>query len=62
MLATATSAVLLLYVFSGLGFAAVWWLLIFSKAVSKVYFQFVDSICEKICYWMILLKIKVTRK
>jgi hypothetical protein len=56
----------LLYVFSGLGFgvrlAAVWWVLIFSKAVSMGYFQFIDSICEKICDWMILLKIKVNVK
>jgi hypothetical protein len=47
----------LLYVFSGLGFgigfAAVWWLLIFSKAVSTGYFQSVDSICKKICDRMI---------
>ncbi|XP_039845441.1 receptor-like protein EIX2 [Panicum virgatum] len=56
----------LLFVFSGLGFgiglAAVWWVLIFNKAVSIGYFQFVDSICEKICDWMILLKIKVNMK
>ncbi|OEL20359.1 LRR receptor-like serine/threonine-protein kinase GSO1 [Dichanthelium oligosanthes] len=46
----------------GIGLAAVWWLLIFSKAVSMGYFQFVDSICEKICDCMILLKIKVNMK
>ncbi|RLN12365.1 LRR receptor-like serine/threonine-protein kinase GSO1 [Panicum miliaceum] len=57
---------ILLYVFSGLGFGigfvAVWWLLIFSKAVSKGYFQSVDSMCEKICDRMIILKIKMNMK
>jgi Leucine-rich repeat (LRR) protein len=56
----------LLYVFSGLGFglgfAAVWWTLIFSKVVGKVYFKFVDSICEKFSYRMILMKVKLSRK
>ncbi|TVU12736.1 hypothetical protein EJB05_46392, partial [Eragrostis curvula] len=56
----------LLYVFSGLGFgsgfAAVWWLLIFSKAVSKVYAQFIDSICEKVFDSIIILKVKLSRK
>ncbi|CAL5050736.1 unnamed protein product [Urochloa decumbens] len=51
-----------LYAFSGVGFgiglAAVWWLLIFSKAVSLGYSRIVDSTCEKICDWTILLKIK----
>ncbi|TKW19551.1 hypothetical protein SEVIR_4G027600v4 [Setaria viridis] len=55
-----------LYAFSGVGFgiglAAVWWLLIFSKAVSMRYFQFVDSVGEKICDWMILQKIKANVK
>ncbi|KAL6606246.1 hypothetical protein ACP70R_041899 [Stipagrostis hirtigluma subsp. patula] len=40
----------------------VWWLLVFSKVVSKGYIQFIDSACEKICDWMILLKIMVNRK
>ncbi|RCV20101.1 hypothetical protein SETIT_4G028800v2 [Setaria italica] len=55
-----------LYAFSGVGFgiglAAVWWLLIFSKAVSMRYFQFVDSVGEKICDQLILLKIKMNMK
>ncbi|KAF0903279.1 hypothetical protein E2562_026563 [Oryza meyeriana var. granulata] len=42
----------------GLGFSSVWWLLVFSKAVGKRYFQFVDSTCEKVIDWMILLEMK----
>ncbi|CAN6202646.1 unnamed protein product [Urochloa humidicola] len=57
---------IVLYAFSGVGFgiglAAVWWLLIFSKAVNLGYFRIVDSTCEKICDWMILLKIKANMK
>uniref|UniRef100_A0A0E0L7K1 non-specific serine/threonine protein kinase n=1 Tax=Oryza punctata TaxID=4537 RepID=A0A0E0L7K1_ORYPU len=49
-----------LYIFSGLGFgvgfSSVWWLLVCSKAVGKRYFQFVDSTCEKVIHWMILLE------
>jgi hypothetical protein len=56
----------LLYVFSGLGFglgfAAVWWTLIFSKVVGKGYFNFVDSMCEKFSDQMILVKAKLSRK
>ncbi|XP_072149100.1 uncharacterized protein [Setaria viridis] len=41
----------LLYVVSGLGFglgfSAIWWLLIFNEAVRKLYFQSIDSVCEK---------------
>ncbi|GJN00994.1 hypothetical protein PR202_ga18224 [Eleusine coracana subsp. coracana] len=51
---------ILLYVFSGLGFgsgfAAVWWLLMFSKAISKVYVQFIDSISDSVCGLIIPLK------
>lgn len=54
----------LLYVFSGLGFglgfSAIWWLLIFSEAVRKLYFQSIDSVCEKFFVRMILLKINVS--
>uniref|UniRef100_K3Y1R3 Uncharacterized protein n=1 Tax=Setaria italica TaxID=4555 RepID=K3Y1R3_SETIT len=50
-----------LYVVSGLGFglgfSAIWWLLIFSEAVRKLYFQSIDSVCEKFFVRMILLKI-----
>ncbi|GJN00991.1 hypothetical protein PR202_ga18221 [Eleusine coracana subsp. coracana] len=57
---------ILLYVFSGLGlgtgFAAVWWLLIFSKATSKVYVQFINSVSDKIGDRIILLKFKLSRK
>uniref|UniRef100_A0A0E0A4R9 non-specific serine/threonine protein kinase n=1 Tax=Oryza glumipatula TaxID=40148 RepID=A0A0E0A4R9_9ORYZ len=55
-----------LYIFSGLGFgvgfSSVWWLLVCSKAVGKRYFQFVDSTCEKVIRWMILLEKKVNKK
>uniref|UniRef100_A0A0E0HKP2 non-specific serine/threonine protein kinase n=1 Tax=Oryza nivara TaxID=4536 RepID=A0A0E0HKP2_ORYNI len=55
-----------LYIFSGLGFgvgfSSVWWLLVCSKAVGKRYFQFVDSTCEKVIHWMILLEKKVNKK
>ncbi|KAK3128338.1 hypothetical protein QOZ80_6BG0460240 [Eleusine coracana subsp. coracana] len=57
---------ILLYVFSGLGFGsgftAVWWLLIFGKVISKVYIQFIDSVSDKICDRVILLKFKLSRK
>ncbi|KAF8732792.1 hypothetical protein HU200_015131 [Digitaria exilis] len=53
----------LLYVFSGLGFglgfAAVWWLLIFNKGIHKWYFLSIDSMFEKSCDWMMVLKVKV---
>jgi hypothetical protein len=56
----------LLYVCSGLGFgfgfAAVWWILIFSNAVSTCYFQSVDLMFEKICDRLILLKVKMNMK
>uniref|UniRef100_A0A0D9WLL0 non-specific serine/threonine protein kinase n=1 Tax=Leersia perrieri TaxID=77586 RepID=A0A0D9WLL0_9ORYZ len=55
-----------LYVISGLGFgfgfSAVFWVLVFCKAVGRMYFQYIDLAYERACYRVILLGIKLNAK